>query len=798
MALFVILCAAAAAQGDQTDRRSNQPVTKIDLGISELTMETGGSYTFNVSFIPENTSHPFLRWYSSDERVISIDGPAFTVTALSPGDALIYAESVDAVSSARCRVTVNGSTGKDAAELYSGSKLIPLNDEEKAKIGPGPLRNFMEFIWDSVFSEGSLRKAADREFLLVADVNPGTENAESQLALSMGMISEPLENLNMITLQGTFGQLMAFAAGNPDLTEIFGGEFVFADDPEIEGISGTGTVKSAESNMLGESITNVSIAHELGYDGKGTTIAVIDSGINNWHEQFDGRFIRGKCYTSNMKETQDEIEFQLTAVCQGGKTTANSSIPDASLLSSLTSDIGKDGSTAIFNFYNHGSHVAGIAAGKDGIAPKAKIVGIMIFSLGKGLCPGANGKADTCYNLVEATPDKYRAYNYVLGLKNKGIRVDVVNMSYGDSTGYTGKGFSSACDDIRPKDSRLFKKMTDKGIILVSAAGNDGYNDAVNHPACDSSVFSVGVVNSNLDDDVPNISYFSNQSEKLVNIFAPGTDIRSAAAFDKNGSLCRDCYITMSGTSMASPMTAGAFLLLKQAVPGRTVEEYKQYLPSFSRLSVNRKGVIAYPYSKPVLNFDGFPEFIRSFPDPAEPLQPAFPMYRLQSAGILPQTGIGSRKLPAQAAALSLRKPGITLQIPVLSLNTEIVEVPFLDGEYPVSGLSSNAGLPEGFVIPGNGTTLLIGHNHLNAEEAGPFAMLYSLKAGDRIFVNSKQKGSLRYEVFANEKIAETDFQSFQRLAGSEENTLILLTCEDERPAGGYANRRVVAARPVE
>ncbi len=29
------------------------------------------------------------------------------------------------------------------------------------------------------------------------------------------------------------------------------------------------------------------------------------------------------------------------------------------------------------------------------------------------------------------------------------------------------------------------------------------------------------------------------------------------------------------------------------------------------------------------------------------------------------------------------------------------------------------------------------------------------------------------------------------------ENSLTLLTCEDERPEGGYASRRVVAARPL-
>ena len=786
--LLIIICTAAAVQGDAAVKLSNQPITKVDLGVTELTLERGESYTFNVSYIPENTANPFLRWYSNDERIISIDGPAFTVTALSPGNAVVYAESIDAVSSAVCHIRVNGSISKDAAESHSGSELIPLTEADRAKIGPGPLRSFTEFVSESRFSEGSLRKAADREFLLVADVIPGTEKAESQAAQSLGMISEPLENLNMITLQGTFEQLMTFAAGNTDLREIFGGEFYFADSPEPEN-SAESAVKSAESNSLGETITNVSIAHKMGYKGEGTTIAVIDTGINSNHEQFENRIIREKCFTSNMpKVTQDMTDYELIAVCEGGSTEADSSIPDKSFFPE---------NAGIYGSFNHGSNVAGIAAGKDGIAPKANIVGIMIFSLGKRTCINADKKAETCYAPIETTADKYNAYNYILGLKKEGIRVDVVNMSYGDTTGYTEKGFSSVCDDIRPVDSRLFKKMVQEGIILAAAAGNSGFSDAVAHPACDSSVFSTGCVESSLVNKIPLISLFSNQSEKLVDIFAPGTHITSAAMFSKNGSVCRDCYTTMSGTSQASPMTAGAFLLLKQAVPGRTVEEYKQYLPSISRLSTDRRELITYPYPKKVLNFDGFPEFLNNIKGRIVPNQPFFPIYRLESAGVLPRTGISGRNLPLQAAALNYRNAGMTLQIPVLSLNTEIVEVPYLDGEYPVSELGEKAGLPEGFSLPGNGTTLLIGHNHLGTETAGPFALLYSLQSGDRLFVNTQQEGTLRYEVFANEKTAESDFSSLQRLAGSEENALLLLTCEDERPEGGYANRRIVAAKPV-
>ena len=71
-------------------------------------MEAGESYTFRVTFEPENTAYPYLRWYSSDESVIRIDGLSFTVTALAPGNAVIYAESLDSVSHAVCSLQVSG------------------------------------------------------------------------------------------------------------------------------------------------------------------------------------------------------------------------------------------------------------------------------------------------------------------------------------------------------------------------------------------------------------------------------------------------------------------------------------------------------------------------------------------------------------------------------------------------------------------------------------------------------------------------------------------------------------------
>ena len=82
--------------------------------------------------------------------------------------------------------------------------------------------------------------------------------------------------------------------------------------------------------------------------------------------------------------------------------------------------------------------------------------------------------------------------------------------------------------------------------------------------------------------------------------------------------------------------------------------------------------------------------------------------------------------------------------------------------------------------------------------EAGPFALLKEMGIGERIFVLDPENEIQVFAVYANEKIAETDIPGLERIADRFEDSLILITCEDERIEGGYANRRIIAANPVE
>ena len=118
--------------------------------------------------------------------------------------------------------------------------------------------------------------------------------------------------------------------------------------------------------------------------------------------------------------------------------------------------------------------------------------------------------------------------------------------------------------------------------------------------------------------------------------------------------------------------------------------------------------------------------------------------------------------------------------------------------QYPIDWLGKQTGWLEGSALPGEGLSVLAAHNTLNAEEYGPFALIGTLQKGDRFSLLQKNGSLLMFEVYANEKVGSNDFGTLEEIAAEFENTLTLLTCEDERLEGGYASRRIVAARKLE
>lgn len=170
----------------------------------------------------------------------------------------------------------------------------------------------------------------------------------------------------------------------------------------------------------------------------------------------------------------------------------------------------------------HSSAVQGIIAGIDnqegviGVAPQSGLyVGKVLND--QGFCP----------------PD----YNWIIeGLKWAiDINADIVNLSLGAP--------------IVPPDKlqEIVRVAASKGIILIAASGNEQLQ-LVDYPGRYDEVISVAAMDRN-----GRLASYSNIGPSL-DFIAPGTDIYST--YLNNG------YVTISGTSFASPFVAGVTALL--------------------------------------------------------------------------------------------------------------------------------------------------------------------------------------------------------------------------------------------
>lgn len=168
--------------------------------------------------------------------------------------------------------------------------------------------------------------------------------------------------------------------------------------------------------------------------------------------------------------------------------------------------------------------------------------------------------------------------------------------------------------------------------------------------------------------------------------------------------------------------------------------------------------------------------------------------------GELPATGFPTRVNVPKAVkpeGLNYTNLNMRIQIPTLNVDVELAGVPTMDGAWKVEWLEDRAGLLSGTALPGDGYSIVAAHNTLNAEETGPFVLLSTMQNNDTIFVNAPD-GSLRlFRVYANELLEPNDMEKLASIAEQESNTLVLVTCENESVEGGYLNRRVVFAKPL-
>ncbi|AQZ69038.1 hypothetical protein BKM31_53010 [[Actinomadura] parvosata subsp. kistnae] len=293
-------------------------------------------------------------------------------------------------------------------------------------------------------------------------------------------------------------------------------------------------------------------ANRAGWNGTGTTVAVLDTGIDSDHPFFTGRIADEACFSSSSGRDGAVSLCPNNQPSQTGPGSANVEIPQCTV----------NGANAC----SHGTHVAGIAAGRmtpgapaNGVAPEARLLPIQVFSrIDNPLTCAIGGSTAPCF--LSYTSDQKLALEYVTRVVRT-FNVASVNMSLGGSRGYT-----EACDadpaasGVKPE----FDALAGLGVAPVVAAGNAGLPNAVSSPACISTAVAVGAT-----DDADALPTFTNRGN-LLDLFAPGVAVNSAVP--------DDAYGVKQGTSMAAPHVAGAFALMRQRFPENTVAQSLQRL----------------------------------------------------------------------------------------------------------------------------------------------------------------------------------------------------------------------------
>jgi subtilisin family serine protease len=304
-----------------------------------------------------------------------------------------------------------------------------------------------------------------------------------------------------------------------------------------------------ETALLSESVHLIhgDEAVSRGFAGDNIVVAVLDTGADTRHPDIGESVVTEACFC--------------TGCCPNGSAT-------------------QSGDGASRDGHGHGTHVAGIIAAPGIAQPAGVAPGSFIASV-KVLSDSGSGQGS----------DIISGLNWVLGKPE----IRVVNMSLG------GGRYSSVCDNADAGSQAYASAITalrGAGVLVVAAAGNDGFTDAVTRPACVNAALAVGAV---YDDNVGGMSYsscsdpstsadrvtcFSNSSP-LVELLAPGSLITSAGLGGGTQ--------TMAGTSQAAPHVAGAAAVLLSANSGLSPDRITDILVRTGRPVTDRRNSLSIP-----------------------------------------------------------------------------------------------------------------------------------------------------------------------------------------------------------
>lgn len=330
-------------------------------------------------------------------------------------------------------------------------------------------------------------------------------------------------------------------------------------------------------------IVGATTAWASGYTGAGQVVAILDTGVDSAHPFLAGKVVSEACYSTN------DSSQGSSSVCPGG--VEQSTAPGSGTYCDLS----------IAGCY-HGTHVAGIAAGRDpgglgfsGVARDANIIAIQVFSRfdNPSYCSGPCALA--------WDEDIIAGLERVYELRNT-YPIAAANLSLGGEPLY-----AYVCDADFPDYKDAIDNLRSVGIAAVIASGNESSSTSISPPACVSSAVSVGSTRdgSGYATPVDAVSPFSN-SASFLSLLAPGEIIYSSYP---GGS-----YVAISGTSMATPHVTGAWAILKQRAPVSTVEQILAALTNTGVPIYDSRNGITKPRIQINVALYQFPPFFYYFP----------------------------------------------------------------------------------------------------------------------------------------------------------------------------------------